>query len=351
MTDIRQDLGRTLFAVLFIVALSAMTLWILRPFLGPLLWAIMIVVATWPLLLHLEGWLFGRRALAVAVMTLALLLVLVLPVTMAIGMLVTHADTLVGWAATLASLHLPPPPEWLARIPLVGAQIAGVWQQFSELSNREILDRAAPYAKDFAGWLLPRIGSLGFVVVQFLVTVIVAAIVYMKGEETGRFLLAFARRVAGQKGADAARLAGQAIRGVALGVVGTALIQAALAGIGLAIAGVPFVGLLTALAFLLTVAQLGVVLVLAPAVIWLFVAGMTGTGIFLLAWTVIVSLTDNFIRPLLIKRGADLSLLLIFSGVVGGLLAFGIIGIFVGPVLLAVSWTLLRAWVAEGDEL
>jgi predicted PurR-regulated permease PerM len=347
MTDDRADLGRTLFAVFFVVGLIAATLWILRPFLGPLLWAVMIVVATWPLLLRLQGWLLGRRSLAVAVMTLALLLVLVLPVTTAIGVVVTHADTLVNWAASLADLHLPPPPDWLARVPVVGGKFTDAWLQFNDLSNRELLDRAAPYAKDIAEWLLPRVGSFGFVLVQFLVTVIVAAIIFVKGEEAGQFIEAFARRVAGGKGEAAVRLAAQAIRGVALGVVGTALIQAALAGIGLAIAGVPLVGLLTAMAFLLTVAQLGVLFVLAPAVAWLYFEGLTGTATFLLVWTVIVSTVDNFIRPLLIKRGADLSLLLIFSGVVGGLFAFGIIGIFVGPVLLAVSWTLLRAWVGE----
>jgi predicted PurR-regulated permease PerM len=349
MTERENDLARTVLGVLLLAGLIAGALWILRPFLGALLWAVMIVVATWPLLLWLERRLFGRRALAVTVMTLALLLVLVLPVTLAISMVVTNADMLVGWTKVLADFSLPPPPGWLSRVPLLGEQAAAAWQQLSQLSESELLDRAAPYATDFATWLLPRIGSLGFVVVQFLLTVIVAAIVYANGEPVARFFLRFARRIAGERGEVAARLAAQAIRGVALGVVGTALIQAALAGIGLAIAGVPFAGLLTAVAFMLTVAQLGVLFVLGPAVVWLFATGPQGMAVFLLVWTVVVSLVDNFIRPLLIKKGADLSLVLIFAGVIGGLLTFGIIGIFVGPVLLAVSWTLLRAWVDAGE--
>ena len=136
---------------------------------------------------------------------------------------------------------------------------------------------------------------------------------------------------------------------MALGVGITALVQSLLGGIGLAIAGVPFATILTALMFMLCIAQLGPTLVLAPAVVWLYWSGDTGWGTFLLVWTVIVGTMDNFLRPLLIKQGADLPLLLILAGVIGGLLAFGLVGIFVGPVVLAVAYTLLEAWL--GDDL
>lgn len=140
-------------------------------------------------------------------------------------------------------------------------------------------------------------------------------------------------------------LAGKAIRGVALGVGLTALVQSVLGGIGLAVAGVPAAAVLTAVMLLLCIAQLGPVLVLVPAVIWLFWSGQTLWGTALLFWTVIVATMDNFLRPVLIKKGADLPLLLIFAGVIGGLLAFGIIGLFIGPVVLAVTYTLLGSWV------
>jgi predicted PurR-regulated permease PerM len=134
---------------------------------------------------------------------------------------------------------------------------------------------------------------------------------------------------------------------VALGVVVTALVQTVLAGVGLAMAGVPFAAVLTAVILLLCIAQLGPVLVLAPAVIWLFWTDATGWGTALLIWTVIVGMLDNVLRPMLIRKGADLPLLLIFAGVIGGLIAFGIIGLFVGPVVLAVSYTLLKEWMNE----
>jgi predicted PurR-regulated permease PerM len=143
-------------------------------------------------------------------------------------------------------------------------------------------------------------------------------------------------------------LSAQAIRGVALGVVVTALVQALIGGIALAIAHVPFAPVLTALMFMLAVAQIGAGPVMVVAVIWLYWTGSVGWGTFLLVVTVIVTTMDNFLRPLLIKKGADLPLLLIFAGVIGGLLGFGLIGIFVGPMVLAVTFTLLRAWIEEG---
>ena len=144
------------------------------------------------------------------------------------------------------------------------------------------------------------------------------------------------------------RLAAQAIRGVALGVVVTALVQAGLAGVGLLLAGVPYAALLAAVAFVLCIAQLGPMLVLAPSVAWLFWQGAVVPGTALLVWTLVVVTLDNFLRPFLMTKGADLPMLLMFAGVIGGLLAFGLIGIFVGPVVLAVTYTLAGAWIGSG---
>ena len=170
---------------------------------------------------------------------------------------------------------------------------------------------------------------------------------YAKGEIAASGVARFGRRLAGERGERSVRLATQAIRSVALGVVLTALIQAVLGGIGLAVAGVPFVVILTALMFLLAIAQLGPLAVLLPAVIWLYYRGSPGWGTALLAWTVVVAPLDNILRPILIRKGLDLPLTVIFTGVIGGLLAFGLLGIFVGPVILAVGYTLLAAWTAE----
>jgi predicted PurR-regulated permease PerM len=184
--------------------------------------------------------------------------------------------------------------------------------------------------------------------VQFLMVVAFSAILYANGEGAARGVRRFARRLAAERGENSVILAGQAIRAVALGVGVTAVVQTVLAAIGLLVAGVPFAGLLSAAILMLCIAQLGPALVLFPAVGWLYWTGESTWGTVLLAWSLVVSLLDNVLRPVLIKKGADLPLLLIFAGVIGGILGFGLIGIFVGPVVLAVTYTLLEAWVEDG---
>jgi predicted PurR-regulated permease PerM len=160
----------------------------------------------------------------------------------------------------------------------------------------------------------------------------------------------FARRLAGPQGANAVHLAAQAVRAVALGVVVTAILQSAAGAIGLVIAGVPFVPILTALIFILAVAQVGAAPVLIPAAIWVYARSGAGWGTVFLVWAIFCVTFDNFLRPLLIKRGADLPLLLIFAGVIGGLVAVGVLGLFIGPVVLAVAYTLLVEWVSESTS-
>jgi len=185
---------------------------------------------------------------------------------------------------------------------------------------------------------------------HFLLTVIIAAILYTKGEVVETGVVNFSRRLAGSQGEEIAVLAAKAVRGIVLGVVLTALIQAAMGGLGLFITGVPAAGLLTAVMVMLCLAQLGPFLVLVPSVIWLYWSGQPVWGTVLLVVTAVAGTIDNVIRPFLIRKGADLPLLLIFSGVIGGLIGFGIVGLFIGPVVLAVAYTLLKAWVKGGGQ-
>jgi predicted PurR-regulated permease PerM len=181
--------------------------------------------------------------------------------------------------------------------------------------------------------------------------VIVAAVLYATGDSAAAMALRFGSRLAGERGEQSIRLAGQAIRGVALGVVVTALVQALAAGIGLAIVGVPFAVILTAVMFLLAIVQVGVGPILLFAVAWLYWTGNATWGTVLLVWTMLVLPIDNFLRPILIKQGVDLPMLLVIAGVIGGLLAFGLIGIFVGPVVLAVAYTLFTAWIDQDGAI
>ena len=348
--DLRRDLTRTVLAVLIIGGLIAASVWILRPFLAATIWSAMIVVSRSPVLRWLQSRLWGKRWLATTVMTAALLLVFVAPFSAAIGTIVANAGEIVDWANRFSDVKLPAPPDFVEKIPIVGEKTANLWREYADKGPEELAEIVRPYAVRVSGWFVAEVGNFGLVSVQFLLTIVICAILYMTGEDAARWVRRFGRRLAGERGDHVVRLAGMATRGVALGVVVTAFVQSVLGGIGLAIAGVPFAAALTAGMFMLALAQIGPVPVLLVGLVWLWWHGHIAWFVALLIWTLAVGSLDNILRPILIRRGADLPLLLIFAGVIGGLLAFGLIGLFVGPVLLAVGYTLLDAWVSEATD-
>lgn len=343
------DLTRILLAVAGIGGLIAASFWVLRPFLPALLWATMLVVATWPMLRAVEARLWGKRSLAVAVMTVTMLAVLAVPLTLAAIALVERAGDVVEWSTSLVAHRLPDLPEWVARVPVVGRKIAAEWDILARAPADEIAARVTPHVRDIARWLLAQAGSIGALLLQFVLTVAISALLYARGEAVGRGMLAFARRLAGDEGVRAVLLSAGAIRAVALGIVVTAFVQGVVGGIGLAVTGVPHLVLLTCVMVTLGVAQIGPAPVLVGAVVWLYSQGQPYWAIVLIGWGLLTMSLDNVLRPLLIRKGADLPLLLIVAGVIGGLLAFGLVGLFVGPVILAIAYTLLIAWVRAGE--
>jgi len=345
-----RDLARTTLVVLAIGSLMVTSLWILRPFVPALIWATMIVVATWPLLLGLQKRLWKQRWLAVTVLIIALVVVFVLPFWLAISAIVTNAEEIGSWAKSLSTLQLPQPPDWIRRIPFIGEKTYVRWLELTAFGPEELASLATPYTQEAMRWFAAEVGSFGLMAVQVPLALIIASVLYVWGEASAAGARRFGRRLAGERGERAINLAGRAIRAVALGVVLTALAQSILGGVALWIAGVPFAGILTSVMFMLALAQIGAVPVLLCAAAWLYWRGSVGWMVALIVWSVIVGSLDNIMRPLLIRQGADLSLLLIFAGVIGGLLAFGLVGIFVGPVVLAVAYTLLDAWLREEPD-
>jgi len=347
---VTRDITHTVLAVLSIGILIAATFWTLRPFLISIIWAALIVIATWPVLERLEARFAKKRGIAVALMMLVLLLMILIPITLAVITIVDNADTIAAQARSVTTFSLSSPPDWIERIPLAGKKLAARWNAFAALNPEERSARVIPYVQNAFTWFAEQAGNIGMTMLHFFLTVIIAAILYAKGEVVREGVLNFARRLAGKQGEEAAILAGKAVRGVVLGVVLTALIQASVGGFGLLITGVPAAGLLTAVMFMLCLAQIGPFLVLLPAVIWLYWSGQPVWGTVLIVVSVVAGTLDNVVRPILIKKGADLPLLLIFAGVIGGLIAFGIVGLFIGPVVLAVTYTLLKEWVMDGIQ-
>jgi len=345
------DVTHTTLSVLFIALFTAGTFWILRPFLTSILWAGIVGVAAWPLVIRLESVLGQRRGLAVTAITATLLLVMFVPVALALMAIVSNARNIGGQLRVIQSIALPAVPAWLERVPIVGARVATQWADFVALGPEQRAAVLAPYVESSLRWFAAEAGGLGAMLLQFLLTTIIAAILLANGETVSAGILSFASRLGGRQGAEVATLAARAVRSVVLGVVGTALIQTAIGSTGLLIAGVPGAALLAAVMLFLCLAQLGPTLVLAPVVIWEYWSGYTASGTVLLAIAVVAGTIDNVIRPLLIRRGANLPLVLVFAGVIGGLVAFGMIGVFIGPVVLAVTYTLLKAWVAAAEPV
>lgn len=347
MTSRHQDIGRITLTVLFIGGLIVASFWIMQPFLPAILWAATLVLATWPLLLWVQRWVGDRRGIAVLIMTLAILLILIVPLWLAVSTVVTNIDLIGDLLKTVLSLRMPPPPDWLVGIPVIGSGAANAWARLQSAGAQEFISKLAPYAGTLTQWFASAAGGLGGMFLQFLLTTAIAAVMYAGGEKAAAFVVQFGRRLAGDRGEKAVHLAAQAIRSVALGVVVTALAQSVIGGVGLAVTGVQFAGLLTALMFVLCLIQLGPALILIPAVVWVYYSNDPFWGTTLVVFTIVATTVDQFVRPILIRRGAALPLLLILTGVVGGLISFGFLGIFIGPTVLAVAYTLLNAWIAE----
>src|SRR5262249_24638391 len=232
---------------------------------------------------------------------------------LAIQALVGNMDTITGWLKALPNAKIPLPPDWVSSIPLIGTKVAEYWTEVAAGGTVELLTRLKPFMDDAARWLAVIAGSIGLLTLEFLLTVVIAAIMYANGEAAREGLIRLGRRLAGKRGESVVILAGQAIRAVALGVVVTALLPTILTGIGLAVAGVPFAGILTAVTLILCIAQIWPLVVLAGAIIWLYWSVNTLWGTLLLIWSLGIAPLDNVLRPILIRRGADLPLWLIFA--------------------------------------
>ncbi|MBU9810624.1 AI-2E family transporter YdiK [Rahnella sp. C60] len=345
----RYDLPQIMFGVLFIALMTIASIWVVQPFILGFAWAGMVVIATWPLMIKLQKVLWGRRFLAVIIMTLLLILLFVLPIALLVSSAIENGAPLVAVASNPSILHMPD-FHWLNSIPLVGHKLYIGWHALINGGGNALMSKMQPYVGQTASWFVVQAGHLGRFIVHCSLMLLFSALLYSRGEQVAMGIRHFAVRLAAERGDAAVILAGQAIRAVALGVVVTAIVQSVLGGIGLAIAGIPYATVLTVVMFVCCVAQIGPLLVLIPAIIWLYWSGDNTWGTVLLVWSCVVGSLDNVLRPVLIRMGADLPMLLILSGVIGGLFAFGMIGLFIGPVVLAVSYRLISLWVNEAPE-
>ncbi|MFL9929140.1 AI-2E family transporter [Paraburkholderia sp. RL18-103-BIB-C] len=279
-------------------------------------------------------------------MLLLEIVVICIPTYAAVSTLADHTADIMNFVEKLPDYALPSPPSWLSSVPLMD-HATDEWQKLSDAGPGGILAKVEPYAAVVAKWLLVQMGLVGSFAVHLILMLIVCGLLYAHGEDAVGLVTALALRVAPGSGANIVHLTGQSIRAIALGVVVTALVQASLGAAGVWLAGVPFAGVLSALMLVLCLVQLGPLLPMLGCVIWLFMHDARLTASMLLVWSIGVSALDNVLRPILIRRAVALPMVLILTGVLGGLIAIGAVGLFIGPVILAVTYHLLLAWIDQ----
>ena len=318
---------------------------VLRPFLTALLWAIVLCFTTWPVYARLLRLLGERqRTLAAALMTVAILLVLVAPFAIMGASLADDVQRAADSIREKLAEGPPAPPPFLQKIPLVGGYLGDFWRDVAG-SNSQRLAALRRFVDPMREFLLVVALALGRGIVELLFSLLIAFFLYRDGVTASENLRRAIDRLGGEEGHALLETAGSTVRGVVYGILGTALVQSVIAGIGFAIAGIPQAALLAFLTFFLSVLPVGPPLVWIPAAIWLLSKGSTGWAIFMVCWGVIVSSVDNVVKPLIIRHGgAPLPFIVILMGVLGGAMAFGFIGVFLGPTLLAIGFQLLARW-------
>ncbi len=343
-----SDLTRTLCVLLLIGSLLFACFWVLRPFVPGLLWGALIAVSSWSAMLCVQRWFGGRRGLATAFMMIALTLVVVVPVALSIVTLIDNGGELVDWVSSVRDGSLATAPDWVGNLPYVGPRAATEWQRLLGSSGTGSLGtRINEHGREITAWIFSQVGSLGSVLMHFTVAICVATLLFLKGEKAAYFVRRLGQRLAGERAEALLTLAAQSVSAVAMGIVVTAMVQSIIGGISMFITGVPYAAVLTSLMLMLCLAQLGPSPILVPALIWMFWQGHTWQAVVLIVFTVIGVTLDNILRPMLIQRGANMPILLSFVGSIGGLIGFGLVGLFIGPVILAITHTVVKAWVDD----
>jgi predicted PurR-regulated permease PerM len=320
---------------------------VLQPFLLAIFLAVILCCTTWPLFMRLQRVLHGRPSLAALILTLSIALVVLAPFVIVGMTLADNANQLADLWRRLVEEGAPDPPAWVSGLPLIGNWAHDYWASIAH-DNGQLFATLQQYFDEIRVFAVGGGKAVVQGIVQISFAIVLVYFLYRHGEGMSGRLFATVERIAGERGRRLLDVGAATMRGVVYGILGTALVQGVLAAIGFWMSGVPAAPLLGLATFFLSPAPMGPVLVWGPAAFWLFNQGATGWGIFMLAWGFgVVSTVDNFIKPMIISRGSNLPFVLVFLGVLGGVIAFGFIGVFLGPTLLAVGYALLLEWSEE----
>lgn len=340
---------RLLVQILMLGLLGA-CLWVLAPFWSALFWAAVLAFASWPLMRGLTRLLRGREATAAGVLTLGWMLLVAGPLIWLGFNLADRVRTTLDLLRDLQVDGLPDPPLWLGQVPLFGGQLVQLWNTL-DTRGAALFAALKPYMGEVGNWLLARSAQIGGGVLELVLSLVLVFFFYRDGPRLAEYTRRLLERLMNGRADHYLELVAGTVQRVVNGVIGTAAAQAVLAFIGLLIAGVPGALVLGILTFVLSLIPMGPPLVWIPASAWLIWQGHYGMGVFLAIWgLVVISGVDNVLKPYLISRGGNLPLVVVLLGVFGGILAFGFMGLFLGPTLLAVAWSLIGDWIANHPQ-
>ena len=333
--------------LVLIFLILAWCLQILSPFVSLIAWGAILAVAIYPLFLKLAEKLGGKKKLAVTLIVVIGIAAILIPVISLSGSLVESA-TNIGNQVTSGKVHISPPAESVREWPLVGEKTYAFWQQAS-VNLPALLEK---YPNQLAGMgkkMLGLAASTGLGIFQFIISLIIAAAFLASAESISASMQRLARRLSGDHGEELLSMSASTVRSVAVGVIGIAFIQAVLGGLGMMFVGIPAAGLLAIFILVLGIAQLPPLLILLPVAIYVFSVETTTVAVIFLVWSMLVSFSDAVLKPLLLGRGVDAPMMVILLGAIGGMVTAGIVGLFIGAIILAVGYKLFQAWIELGE--
>jgi predicted PurR-regulated permease PerM len=316
---------------------------LIRPFVPILAWSVVLAVAFYPVFSWLAKFLGGRPRTAAAILTVINLGIVIGPATW-LGLSAVDGVRELAGKISAGDLVVPSPSAQVKNWPLIGSRLYELWSQASN-NIRAVLREVAPQLKPLAGIMLALAGDAGLGTLKFLFSVAVAGLLFPHGPQLVAAGRDFLSRIVPEQSEHFLELAGATVRAVSQGVIGVAIIQSLLAGIGFKLAGIPSAGLLAFAVMLLTIVQIGAAIVLLPVIIWIWIDKDFATALLLTLFLCVVGVLDNVLKPLVMGRGLTTPTLVIFVGVIGGTLAHGIVGLFIGPIVLSVAWELMVAWI------
>jgi predicted PurR-regulated permease PerM len=330
-----------------LIMLVAVCLQILLPFLTVIAWGIIVAVAAYPIFRKLKAAVGGRNVLSATIFTVALLAAFILPAILLTGTLVDGIQT-VSSRAREGNITIPPPPPSIRAWPVIGAPLSDVWK-LASTNLTALLARFAPQIKAILPRLLSASAEMGYAMLQLVLSILTAGMLLASAEAGARVAARLAQRLFDDRGPEFEHLTGSTIRSVTTGIIGVAFIQTVFAGLGFLLVGLPGAGLWAMIFLFGAILQVGALLFI-PAVIYIFATASTTTAVVFLVWCVIVALMDNVLKPLLLGRGVEVPVVVVFLGAIGGFVFMGLIGLFIGPIVLSVGYKLFLAWLGDTTD-